>query len=179
MKTKTNTHKLTTTQTDLKAKCIKLGIERQLIVTVCVAARIRWKNCLLDFSRRPDTLLTQSAIRIGRHTTVNSTNSLRLLLARPFTCLLSLTLLLPTVSRAEALYVSFQNTDTIMKFTMGGSGSFFAQTGLTYPNGFPDAGSPLMVWEMFMSPTSATTRWRNLPPAASPHCSASSSWPTI
>jgi len=27
MKTKTNTHKLTTTQTDLKAKCIKLGID--------------------------------------------------------------------------------------------------------------------------------------------------------
>ena len=39
------------------------------------------------------------------------------------------------ITQADTLYVSFQNSDTIRKYSPDGMGSFFATTGLTDPNG--------------------------------------------
>jgi len=39
------------------------------------------------------------------------------------------------IASGDTLYVSFQNTDTITAYGPNGVGSYFATTGLTYPNG--------------------------------------------
>jgi sugar lactone lactonase YvrE len=49
--------------------------------------------------------------------------------------LTTLLLLASFVTNGDTLYVSFQNTDTIMTYGPNGVGSYFATTGLTYPNG--------------------------------------------